>query len=341
VALAPFGGHPGGLFNRGLADFEPYAEDYDFVVDFRSACRNDDELDAWIERWITGPGTHEEYLAQLGDDRLQDLLRRGRDDAWEHDLRALGAGVDFDAPPGPVEEMIAAAADVLAGRIDARGFDTILAGQGASNLAAWLAASRLEGVQLAAEVGMLGYTPRPASPFLFNFANLPTCTALASTLDALGIWVGGAGACAIGSLGAGQVDRFGNVNSTAVPPVLHLVGSGGANDVANTCDEVVLTCPADPMRLVPEVPYRTFTGDRVRALVTTEGVMEKDPRSGELVLTAVFPRGRSLQDAAAEARKACGWPLGVATPLGALPQVDEDTLERLRAFDPRGSFLRG
>jgi len=341
VAVAPFGGHPGGLFNRGLAECEPYAEDYDFVVDFRQACRSDADLDAWIGRWITEPGDHAGYLDRLGEARLRDLLRRGRADAWETDLRGLGEAIDFEAAPGQVEEMVAAAAGVLADRIDAGGYDTILAGQGYSNLAAWLAASRRPGVQLAAEVGMLGYSPRPASPFLFNFANLPTCTSLSSTLTALGIWVGGATARAIGSLGAGQVDRFGNVNSTAVPPVFHLVGSGGANDVAGTAGEVILTCPADPMRLVDRVPYRTFCGDRVRALVTTEGVMKKGAGEDELVLTAVFPRGRSLREAADTARKKCGWPLKVAAALRALPDVDGEELERLRSFDPRGSFLRG
>lgn len=341
LAVAPFGGHPGGLFNRGLPDLEPYAEDYDFVVDFRRACASSADLDAWLARWITGPVDHGGYLDLLGEERLKELQRRGRADAWENDLRALGAGIDFDAPSSPHEQMIAAAADVLAARIVTQGYDTILAGQGYSNLAAWIAASRLDGVQLAAEVGMLGYSPRPASPFLFNFANLPTCSALSSTLATLGVWVGGAMARAIGSLGAGQVDRFGNVNSTAVPPVFHLVGSGGANDVASTSGEVVLTCPADPMRLVPRVPYRTFTGDRVRALVTTEGVMEKGAGDDELVLTAVFPRGRSLQEAAGATRAACGWPLKLAEPLRALPELDEGVLAQLRGYDPRGSFLRG
>jgi acyl CoA:acetate/3-ketoacid CoA transferase beta subunit len=239
--------------------------------------------------------------------------------------------------------MVLAAADVLCERIRAAGHQTILAGQGLSNLAAWIAERRLRrggtAVELAAEIGMLGYTPRPANPFLFNFANLPTCTTLSDTQHTLGVEVGGAGARSIGSLGAGQVDRFGNANSTAVPPVLHLVGSGGANDVASAASEVVLTCPADPLRVVEQVPYRTFTGQRVRALATDVGVLTKHLGERELVLTAVPGPRHLLTDAVARARAIFGWPLAVADDLAPFGDPDPAELRWLRAFDPDRVFL--
>ncbi len=343
VALAPFGGHPGGLFTAGLAGQEPYAEDPPFLVDFRHACRTPADLDAWLARWVLEPGGHDGYLERLGPGRLDALRARGRADSWEAELEELGDGVDWDAPPTPTEGMVLAAADVLCRRVRAAHHDTLLAGQGLSNLAAWIAERRLrrEGIplELAAEIGMLGYTPRPANPFLFNFANLPTCSGLSDTLHTLGILVGGAAARSIGSLGAGQVDRLGNVNSTAVPPIFHLVGSGGANDVASAAGEVVLTCPADPMRLVERVPYRTFTGHRVRALVTTAGVLEKAAGEHELVLTAVPAPDGDLVDATARARAAFGWELRVANDLAPFSNPDPDDLRWLRAFDPGRAFL--
>ncbi len=177
VALAPFDGHPGGLCAAGLPWLEPHAEDPPFLVDFRRSCRSAADLDAWIARWVVEPGDHDGYLARLGDERLADLRERGGADSWEAELSALGTGLDLDAATTDTERMVLAAADVLCERILAAGHQTILAGQGLSNLAAWIAERRLRrggtAVELAADIGMLGYTPRPANPFLFNFANRP------------------------------------------------------------------------------------------------------------------------------------------------------------------------
>ena len=37
VSVAPLGAHPYGLFNPGIKEFEGYAADYSFMVDFRKA----------------------------------------------------------------------------------------------------------------------------------------------------------------------------------------------------------------------------------------------------------------------------------------------------------------
>ncbi len=343
VAHAPFGGHPGGLCDAGLPWLEPHAEDPPFLVAFRRACRAPADLDAWIERWVRAPGDHAGYLAALGEERLADLRARGLPDRWERELTERAGDLDLDAPATPTERMVLAAADLICARVQGAGHRTILAGQGLSNLGAWIAERRLRRagvpVELAAEIGMLGYTPRPANPFLFNFANLPTSTTLSDTWHALGVEVGGAGARAIGSLGAGQVDRQGNVNSTAVPPVFHLVGSGGANDVASAAAEVVLTCPADPLRLVDQVPYRTFTGRRVRALVTTAGALTKPAGDHDLVLSAVPGPPEARRDAVERARAVFGWPLSVADELATFDDPDPEELRWLRAFDPDRAFL--
>src|SRR5439155_2554998 len=129
-------------------------------------------------------------------------------------------------------------------RIRERGHRVVLAGAGMSNLAAWLAAYELadEGtvVELAAEMGLVGYWPRPGEPMLFNQRNFPTCTMLADIDWTLSILVGGANARAVGALGAAQVDRYGNINSTLIPGERLLTGSGGANDVATCAAETVV-----------------------------------------------------------------------------------------------------
>ncbi len=88
---------------------------------------------------------------------------------------------------------------------------------------------------------------------------------------------------------------------------------------------MVLTCPADPLRVVERVPYRTFTGHRVRALATDAGVLTKYPDEHELVLTAVPGSRHLLTDAVARARAIFGWPLAVADDLA--PFADPDPAE--------------
>jgi glutaconate CoA-transferase subunit B len=67
-----------------------------------------------------------------------------------------------------------------------------------------------------------------------------------------------------GLLSAAQVDRFGNLNSTALRreerPPLRLVGSGGAHDIALLAREVLIMMPHDPRRFVEAVDFVTSPG---------------------------------------------------------------------------------
>ena len=77
----------------------------------------------------------------------------------------------MSAPASPSEWMVAVASRLLSEKARARGYRAYLAGVGNSNLAAWLSAYELKAagvdVEVMAEVGMLGYAPRPAEPFVF------------------------------------------------------------------------------------------------------------------------------------------------------------------------------
>src|SRR6202035_17228 len=88
-------------------------------------------------------------------------------------------------------------------------------------------------VQLTAELGLWGYTPTPADPYIFNHRVFPGAPMLADATTVLGMVVGGPGTTTVACLGAAQVDRHGNLNSTTIPGGPFLVGLGGANDVAS------------------------------------------------------------------------------------------------------------
>ena len=338
VAETPMGAHPGGLFARDVP-VDGYAEDLEFWSEARSASR-DDGFDEWIRHWILEPEAQDEYLDRLGSERIDRLRARAAPDSWRDDEAAYPP--DLAADVNAWERAAVHGARYLAGRIVDTGADAVLAGAGVANLATWLAVdlarARGSSVQLMAELGLWGYEPTPADPFVFNHRSFPTATMTTDSDAVLGVLLPGPGTRALACLGAAQVDRHGNVNSTVIPgdrPVF-LVGSGGGNDVASAVDESIVVTTLTARRTVEAVGYVTSPGRRVRALVTDLAVFEKDDGGDDLVLTAVASGVRVDEVVAA-----CGWDVEVAPGVGELPEVGAFDVEPLRRWDPRGFFLRG
>ena len=338
VVEAPLGGHPGGLRPAGVPGVEPYGEDYEFWVDIRNAAKDPAVMDAWIKEWILDADTHQRYLDKLGADRIARLRRRADAGTWREEIDDSLSTVQLDAAPNAVETAIVAASRALKDRITDLGATAMLAGAGMANLAAWLAAYDLaeDGVlvDLVAEMGLVGYWPRPGEPMLFNQRNFPSCTMLADIDTTLAVLIGGGNARSVGSLGAAQVDKQGNINSTLIPGETLLMGSGGANDVASCATESVLVVAQSKERFLDRVPYITAPGDRVTRLVSTLGVYDKD--QGEFVLTGVFDSDTVA--AARECKQRCGWDLRVARVVETLDPPTTEEVRTLRVFDPKGWF---
>jgi len=76
--------------------------------------------------------------------------------------------------------------------------------------------------------------------------------------------LGQAGHIAIGFLGAGQVDRYGNVNDTCVgdyrKPIHRWPGSGGGNDIMSFCDKTIVVLEQDKRRFLERVDFNTCPG---------------------------------------------------------------------------------
>jgi acyl CoA:acetate/3-ketoacid CoA transferase alpha subunit len=342
VVEAPLGSHPGGMYAMDLPGLEGYAEDPEFILDVRRAFRRRETAEAWIRQWILEVPDQDAYVARLGYRRVMEVKGRADRDVWVSELAALAQGLGPDDRFNAAEMMVAAAARMLTDKVRARGYRGYLAGVGNSNLAAWLSAYDLkaagEDVEVMAEVGMIGYLPRPAEPFVFGYRNLPTCKMLTDIVHTLGIFMGGAQNRCIGSLAAGQIDKHGNINSTVVPGALYITGSGGANDIASAAREVVVTLAQSPARFVDKVPYVTAPGARVTAVVSDLGVYEKGEPHGELVLTGVYAT-RPEREAVDAARAACGWELRVAPALRRVEPPTTEELRLMRVFDPHRYFL--
>jgi acyl CoA:acetate/3-ketoacid CoA transferase alpha subunit/acyl CoA:acetate/3-ketoacid CoA transferase beta subunit len=340
VCEAELGAHPGGLFVGDLP-VEGYGEDYEFWVDARGETRSD-TFDAWIEHWVLGVDDQRAYLDRLGRDRVAALRAKAEPESWRADEAACPP--DLEAPPNRWELAATWGARHLADRALALDADAVLAGAGVANLAAWLgvAQARARGsrVQLTAEIGLWGYDPTPADPFVLNHRNFWRSTMLNDAGVVLGTLVGGPGSTTLACLGGAQVDRFGNVNSTSIPGGPFLVGSGGGNDVASVCAEAVVVALLAPERTPPECGYVTSPGRAVRALVTDLGTFEKPTADGELILTAVPEGPGTLDDRVEAARSACGWDVVVAREVHELGAPTRDEVGLLRRWDPRGWFLR-
>ncbi|TMQ25037.1 MAG: glutaconate CoA-transferase [Candidatus Rokuibacteriota bacterium] len=342
VVEAPYGSHPGGMYGMNVPELEGYAEDPEFILELRRAFRTAEGAEAWIREWMLEVRDQAAYVAKLGYGRLMEIKGRAHTDAWRAELDSLEAGLGADERANSGERMVVTAARILADKVRTRGYQSFLAGVGNSNLAAWLAAYELKAaghdVEVMAETGMVGYLPRPAEPFVFSFRNFPSSKMLTDILHVMGIFMGGAQNRCLGSLAAGQIDKQGNINSTLVPGRQYITGSGGANDIASSAREVVVTLAQSPRRFVDKVPYVTAPGRRVSTVVSDLGVYAKPDEHGELTLIAV-PAGRPEGEAVEAARAACGWDLKIAPRVASLEPPTADELRLVRLFDPRRYFL--
>jgi glutaconate CoA-transferase, subunit B len=170
-----------------------------------------------------------------------------------------------------------------------------------------------------------------------------TADVVVSVPEMFNYWIG-PGRVEVAFLGAAQVDRFGNLNSTVIGEYAHpktrLPGAGGAPEIAACCQEVVIIAPHSPRTFVEHLDFRTTVGygdgpgDRRRlgfrgrgptAVVTDLGVLEPDEDSAELTLTALHP-GVDVQ----QVQKATGWELKVTPEPATTPPPTDEELSALR-----------
>jgi acyl CoA:acetate/3-ketoacid CoA transferase beta subunit len=219
--------------------------------------------------------------------------------------------------------------------------DAVLAGAGVANLAAWVAVGRARAagrnVMLTAELGLWGYQPTPADPYIFNQRVFPATPYLSDASAVLGMVIGGPGTTTVGCLGAAEVDREGSLNSTQLAGGRFLVGSGGANDVASRATACVVVTLARPERLPETVAYVTSPGTRVASVVTDKGILRRD--DGVLRLAAVPAGEGTLDDRVRSFASSCGYQPAVVRQVEELPAVRPDEVRALREYDRRRLFL--
>jgi acyl CoA:acetate/3-ketoacid CoA transferase alpha subunit/acyl CoA:acetate/3-ketoacid CoA transferase beta subunit len=335
VVELPFGAHPSahlGLYGEG------YSEDLEFLLNIRKVGKDEATLKSWIGEWVLGVD-HDKYLGKLGTERLMSLVGLRNPDSWRTEIKNKLSRISFDEPCNVTERVIINGSHEVVESTATGGYKVILAGQGISNLSAWIATYALRdkglGVNLLAEVGFFGYLPRASSPFIFNKSNIPTCIMLTDSFEALGMTLGSRDSIAV--LAAAQIDKEGNINDTKVGD-LFLVGSGGANDIGSNAKEIVVVVPHEPLRLVKEVTYITVPGGRVTKIVTDQAVFEKV--QGEMLLTKYYPHDDLPENKIiTEIGKKTGWKLDRSDKLEKMSEETKEEVQLLRLFDPDRYFI--
>jgi glutaconate CoA-transferase, subunit B len=176
------------------------------------------------------------------------------------------------------------------------------------------------------ESGTIGAKPYRIPLSIGDGELAETADFVVSVPEMFNYWIG-PGRIEVAFLGAAQIDRQANLNTTVIgdyeQPKTRLPGAGGAPEIATGCEEVVVIAPHNRRTFVERLDFQTTTGARTRSVVTDLGVLE--PRDGELTLVAVHPGV-----AVGEVHEATGWELRVAE---YLTSTGEPTREELQALE--------
>ena len=250
------------------------------------------------------------------------------------------------------EMMIVAAARELAGQ------RVCFVGVGLPNIAVNLAKRTVTpDLELVYESGVFGARPARLPLSIGDPTIVTGATSVVSMWDLFSLYLQG-GLVDVGFLGAAQVDRFGNINSTVIgdydSPVTRLPGRGGACEIAINARQVFLIMRQSKRSFVEAIDFRTSPGnlggaenaERIRreqgwlgrgpSVVVTDLAIWHFDEAGEMRLDSLHP-GVSLDDV----RAATGWEPKVAARLATTPAPTADELRLIRdELDPGGAYTK-
>jgi glutaconate CoA-transferase, subunit B len=226
---------------------------------------------------------------------------------------------------------------------------TCFVGIGLPSVAANLArATHAPGLVLIYESGTIGAKPGWLPLSIGDGVLAETADAVVSVPEIFNYWLQ-PGRIDAGFLGAAQLDRFANINTTVVGPYddpkARLPGAGGASEIAACCREVIVVVRQSRRSFVGRVDFVTsvgygsgpgdrerlgLTGAGPRKVITDLGVLEPDPVTCELTLTGLYPGVTT-----GEVREKTGWDLAVSADLQVLAAPAADELAALRALQAK------
>lgn len=203
-------------------------------------------------------------------------------------------------------------------------------------------------IVLVYESGTIGAKPARLPLSIGDGELAETADAVVSVPEIFNYWVQ-PGRIDVGFLGAAQIDRYGNINTTVIGsyahPTVRLPGAGGAPEIAASTKEVIVIVRQSPRTFVKRLDFITsvghggngtsrrelgFVGAGPTVVITDLGILRPNPETTELVLASLHP-GVTVD----QARAATGWPLAIAEELTTTKPPTVDELETLRTLKAR------
>lgn len=209
-------------------------------------------------------------------------------------------------------------------------------------------------VVLIYESGPIGAKP-PVLPLSIGDGNLAeTADTVVSTPEIFRYWLQG-GRIDVGFLGAAQLDRFANINTTVIGdyarPSIRLPGAGGAPEISSSAKEVFVVMKQSERTFVEKLDFITsaghLTGGDARkraglpgrgptAVITDLCLLRPEPETNELTVASMHPGvTREL------IRKNTGWPVRFAAECAETPPPTVGELEVLRDLQRRTAIAHG
>ena len=250
------------------------------------------------------------------------------------------------------EMMIVAAARELAGQ------RVCFVGVGLPNIAVNLAQRTVApDLELVYEAGVFGAKPARLPLSIGDPTIVTGATAVTSMFELFSFYLQG-GLIDVGFLGAAQIDRFGNINTTVIgdyaDPGTRLPGSGGACEIAINARQVFVIMRQSARSFVDRIDFRTSAGnlggaadsERIRqeqgwigrgpSVVVTDLAIWHFDETGEMRVDSLHP-GATVEDI----RAATGWEPRVSPALATTPAPTDDELRLIRdELDPGGAYTR-
>jgi len=209
-------------------------------------------------------------------------------------------------------------------------------------------------ITLVYESGTIGTRPGVLPLSIGDGELCETALSTVSVPEIFRYWLQG-GRISVGFLGAAQIDRHCNLNSTVVgaynKPRVKLPGAGGAPEIASSCREVFVVLPQSPRAFVARLDFVTSFGHgeggdhRARLGLATKGptkvitdlcILEPDPDTKELAVTSLHP-GVSAD----QVRAATGWPVHFAAQVGETAPPTDNELAVMRDLHRRTAEAHG
>jgi glutaconate CoA-transferase subunit B len=217
--------------------------------------------------------------------------------------------------------------------------EVVFVGIGLPNLACNLARrTHAPNLVLIYESGAVGATPSRLPVSIGDPALVTGSLMVCGMADVFQLFLQN-GRIEVGFLGGAQVDRLANINTTVIGPYkrpkVRLPGSGGAAEIAIHAHRILIVAKLSPRAFPERVDFLTSPGDRVAKVITDKGVLERDAKTGELVLSALYPGVEP-----AEVQAGVGWPLRARPKLARLDPPTPIELKLLReVLDPKRLYL--